>query len=50
MWGRKEGESVKNHFITTANFFTKYDEELATTFSVYCGISLHQVRTNTTTT
>ena len=26
------------------NFFTTYDEELATTFSVYCGISLYQVR------
>ncbi|XP_064404655.1 cGMP-dependent 3',5'-cyclic phosphodiesterase-like isoform X2 [Halichondria panicea] len=25
-------------------FFTKYDEELATTFSVYCGISLYQTR------
>lgn len=27
----------------TGKFFTKYDEELAKTFSVYCGISIHQV-------
>ena len=27
----------------TGKFFTKYDEELAKSFSVYCGISIHQV-------
>lgn len=28
----------------TGKFFTKYDEELAKTFAVYCGISIYQVR------
>ena len=27
----------------TGNFFTKYDQELAATFSAYCGISLYHV-------
>ena len=33
-------------FCCAGNFFTKYDEEIATTFSVYCGISLYQVNNN----
>ena len=35
------GFDVPFHF--PGNFFTEYDEELAATFSVYCGISLYQV-------
>ena len=31
----------------TGKFFTKYDEELAKTFAVYCGISIYQVRVHT---
>lgn len=32
-----------NEYDYTGRFFTSYDEELAKSFSVYCGISLHHV-------
>ena len=40
--------STKTVFTCTfvGKFFTKYDEELAATFSAYCGISLYHVSKN----